>query len=86
MPPEKTADINEILNYRKAIWQAVDLLRDLPLCQRVVKEAHRILMDGVRGRNKAPGEYRRIPNWIGPPGCPIEDAHFIPISPDKLND
>jgi Fic family protein len=86
LPPEKTADINEVLNYRKAIWQAVDLLRDLPLCQRVVKEAHRILMDGVRGRNKAPGEYRRIPNWIGPPGCSIEEARFIPISPDKLND
>jgi Fic family protein len=83
---ERKADINEVLNYRKAMWHAVDLLKELPLCQRVIKEAHRVLLSGVRGNGKAPGEYRRTPNWIGPPGCELEDAKFVPISPEQLQD
>lgn len=65
---------------------AEDILKDLPLCQRIVKEAHHILLDGVRGQGKSPGEYRKIPNWIGPPGCTIEEARFVPISAEKLPD
>ena len=83
---EKKADIFEVLNYRKAIRRGIDLLNDLPLCQRVIKEAHRVLLDSVRGHGKSPGEYRRTSNWIGPPGCKIEDAKFIPISADHLPD
>ena len=86
VPEEKRNDIEEILNYRKAMWRAEELLRDLPLCQRIVKEAHGVLLDGVRGHNKAPGEYRRIPNWIGPPGCPIEESRYVPVSADRLPD
>lgn len=82
--PERTADIKEVLNYRKAMRHAVDLLKGLPLCQRVVREAHKTLLKGVRGKEKAPGEYRRGPNWIGPAGCKIEEARFVPISVDKL--
>jgi Fic family protein len=62
----------------------VKALKKLPLCQRIIKEAHSILMEGVRGKTKAPGEYRKIPNWIGPSGCSIEEARFVPISSDKL--
>jgi Fic family protein len=80
----RTADIHEVLNYRKAMGRAVELLKELPLCQRVIKEAHSILMEGVRGQGKAPGNYRKIPNWIGPPGTPIEKATYVPISGDKL--
>jgi Fic family protein len=80
----RTADIHEVLNYRKAMGRAVELLKELPLCQRVIKEAHSILMKGVRGQGKAPGEYRKIPNWIGPPGSPMEKATYVPISGDKL--
>ena len=83
---DKEADINEILNYRKGMWHATELLEELPLCQRVIKGAHRVLLEGVRGQGKSPGEYRKIPNWIGPPGCSIEDAKFIPISADKLDE
>ena len=54
------------------------------LCQRLVKKAHKILMEGVRGHGKSPGEYRKIPNWIGPSGCSIENARFIPLSADML--
>jgi Fic family protein len=81
---ERKEDINEVLNYRRAMRGAIELLKDLPLCQRVIREAHRILLEGVRGQGKSPGEYRTIPNWIGPPGCTIEGAHFVPISADKL--
>jgi Fic family protein len=80
----RTADIHEVLNYRKAMGRAVELLEKLPLCQRVIREAHSILMEGVRGHGKAPGEYRRISNWIGPPGSPIEKATYVPVSSDKL--
>ena len=73
---ERKEDINEILNYRRAMRFAIELLKDLPLCQRVIREAHGVLLEGVRGQGKAPGDYRKTPNWIGPPGCIIEQAHF----------
>jgi Fic family protein len=82
--PERREDIQEVLNYRTAMREAERLLETLPVSLRVVREAHRALLDGVRGQNKSPGEYRRIPNWIGPPGCKMEDAHFVPIGADKL--
>ena len=52
----KVADIQEVINYRRAIVNAANRLKELPLCQRVIKEAHAILLAGVRGRNKAPGQ------------------------------
>lgn len=82
----KKADIQEVLNYRKALIEATRLLRELPLSQRLMRQTHEVLMRGVRGRNKAPGEYRRIPNWIGPTGCTIEGARFVPVSADRLNE
>jgi Fic family protein len=83
---QRKEDINEVLNYRKAMWHCVDLLKDLPICQRVIKETHLVLLDNVRGHSKSPGEYRRIPNWIGPRGCTIEQARFVPISADHLDE
>lgn len=82
--PERREDIHEVLNYRAAMREAERLLAELPLSQRVICEMHRVLLDGVRGQNKAPGEYRRVPNWIGPSGCTIEQAKFVPIGADKL--
>jgi len=81
---ERKADIHEIINYRKAMRVAENMLKKLPLCQRVVKKAHRVLLSGVRGHGRSPGEYRKISNWIGPPGCSIEEAKFVPPSADKL--
>jgi len=86
IPQERKEDINEVLNYRKAMRHAINLLNELPLCQRVIKEAHQVLLSGVRGHGKGPGEYRKTSNWIGPPGCTIEEAKFVPISADKLQD
>ncbi len=84
MPEERKQDIREVLNYRWAMNRAVEMMEDLPLCGRVLKEAHRILLDSVRGHGKQPGEFRKNPNWIGPEGCAEEMAYFVPISADKL--
>lgn len=80
----KKADIHEVLNYRRALAEGIRLLGELPLSQRLVRRLHEVLMQGVRGRNKAPGEYRRVPNWIGPEGCSIEEARFVPCGADQL--
>lgn len=80
----KKADIREVLNYRAALNEATRLLETLPLSQRLIRDTHRVLMQGVRGRNKDPGEYRRIPNWIGPEGCTLEEARFVPVAADEL--
>src|SRR5690554_4921532 len=84
--PDRKADIQEVLNYRAAIRHAESMLKTFPLSQRVIRETHEVLMSGVRGTNKSPGEYRKIPNWIGPHGCTIDSARFVPISADKLPD
>jgi len=86
LPERRKEDINEILNYRRAMFEAERLLRSLPLSLRVVRRVHRVLMDGVRGQRRAPGNFRKVPNWIGPSGSPIEEARFIPISPEALRD
>lgn len=82
----KKADIREVLNYRRALNEATRLMAELPLSQRLIRQTHAVLMEGVRGRNKSPGEYRRIPNWIGPEGCTIEQARFVPCSADQVPD
>ena len=81
---ERKADIQEVLNYRKAMRVSEQMLETLPICQRVICEAHKMLLSGVRGEGKSPGAYRKIPNWIGPPGCSIDCARFVPISAEKL--
>ncbi|MFN3327224.1 MAG: Fic family protein, partial [Bryobacteraceae bacterium] len=83
---DRRNDIREVLNYRAAMRMAEKMLAEVPLSQRVIRAAHEVLLAGVRGQGKAPGEYRRIPNWIGPAGCTIEQARFVPISADKLPD
>ncbi|HAH09290.1 MAG TPA: cell filamentation protein Fic [Alphaproteobacteria bacterium] len=81
----KRADIREVMNYRVALRMAVNEMRELPLSQRLIKHMHRTLMDGVRGRNKDPGEYRRIQNWIGPGNSPISAARFVPVGAENLD-
>lgn len=84
LAPAKQADIQEIVNYRRAISYSISALETLPLTLNVIKEIHAILLDSVRGRNKTPGEFRRIQNYIGSPGAEIEDASYIPPSPDMV--
>lgn len=82
--PAQQADILEVINYRSAMREAERLLADLPWSERVVRAAHRVLMQGVRGQHKTPGDYRKTQNWIGPPGCSIEEARFVPIRTNEL--
>ncbi len=81
------ADSREVLNYRLALYAAIDILKDIPLSQRLIRQTHEVLMQGVRGHNKAPGKYRRLPDtcWIGPPGSTIETARYIPCPVEDLN-
>ncbi len=81
---EKKDDIQEIINYRKAMQRTLRLLKRIPLSQRVIKDTHRVLLESGRGQNKNPGEYRREQNYIGPPGCTIDQARFIPIEAHLL--
>ena len=83
---EKKHDIQEIVNYRKTLTLASESLVDRPITLSMVRQMHRVLMDSVRGTNKTPGEFRRDQNWIGPVGCTMEQASFVPPSPLQLTD
>jgi Fic family protein len=80
--PAKKDDINEVLNYRRALKQAEQELHELPLCNRLIKRLDATLMNGVRGHDQARGQFRTIQNYIGVYGRPIKEAHFVPIVPD----
>jgi Fic family protein len=75
---EKQRDVREVQNYVHAMEHGLKRLDDLPLSLRLIRELHAILMEGVRGERATPGEFRQSQNWIGPPGCTLDDATFVP--------
>lgn len=83
---EKYKDIQEISNYRLALFQARKYLEAYPIRLGFIRELHRTLMDSVRGQDKTPGEFRLDQNWIGKIGCSIEQATFVPPNPLQLPD
>ncbi|OOZ39371.1 cell filamentation protein Fic [Solemya pervernicosa gill symbiont] len=82
----KRDDIQEILNYRKALMLAKESVAERQIRLSLIRDLHAILMSSVRGANKEPGEFRKSQNWIGPEGCKIEEATFVPPSPLQLLD
>ena len=77
-------NVADVVNYVKATEYAIKRLNSLPLCNRLIKEAHAVLMDGVRGQEKSPGEFRHSQNWIGGNGSTLKNARYIPPHQDDM--
>jgi Fic family protein len=78
-------NVADVVNYIKATEYAIKRLNTLPLCNRLIKEAHAVLMEGVRGQEKNPGEFRHSQNWIGGQGSTLKNARYIPPNPEDMN-
>ena len=76
--------VGDVVNYIKATDYAINRLKELPLCNRLIKEAHEVLLQGVRGQNKSPGEFRHSQNWIGADGGNLQNARYIPPSVEDM--
>ena len=77
-------NVTDVVNYIRATEYALDRLKSLPLCNRLIRETHAVLMEGVRGQERNPGEFRTSQNWIGAAGCTLKTARYIPPRPDDM--
>ena len=80
----KVSDVKEVKNYVKAMEAGIKRLKDLPISVRLIREIHKILMQGVRGEQAEPGELRKSQNWIGRQGCTLNEATFVPPPIDEM--
>jgi Fic family protein len=83
-PKDNIEDIKEVVNYIKALNYGIDRLNDLPMSLRLIKEIHKILIEGTRGGSKTLGEFRKTQNWIGSIGASLNEATFVPPPPDVV--
>ena len=72
------ADVSDVVNYVRAINYAVERMKGFPLCNRLIRDTHAVLMKSVRGSEKTPGEFRKSQNWIGGAGSTLKNARYIP--------
>ncbi|MGI8775311.1 MAG: Fic family protein [Actinomycetota bacterium] len=84
--PERPVDVEEIANYVAAMNYGLDRLHELPVSLRLIREIHERLLSGVRGSERTPGEFRRSQNWIGPPGCTLAQATYVPPPVEEMKD
>ena len=78
-------DVGDVINYVRACTYAIERLKALTLCNRLLREIHEKLLAGVRGQEKNPGEFRKNQNWIGPANCTLNEARYIPPNVDDMN-
>lgn len=78
-------EVGDVINYVKACSFAIERLKTLPLCNRLLREIHEELLSGVRGEEKSPGEFRRSQNWIGAANCTLNEARYIPPNVEDMN-
>jgi len=76
--PRPESDVREVLDYVLAMEYGLDRIKTLSVSLRLIRELHQRLMEGVRGEQAAPGEFRHVQNWIGRPGCTLNEAEFVP--------
>lgn len=86
LDPQVPADAAEIVNYVRALNYGIERLDTLPLSLRLLREIHAELLEGTRGHELSPGEFRRSQNWIGPQGCTLSTARFVPPAPDAMHE
>jgi Fic family protein len=84
--PDRPKDVNEVINYVRAMNYGLERLTHLPISIRLIKEIHARLLEGVRGSHLTPGELRRSQNWIGPTGCTLAEATYVPPPSHKILD
>lgn len=78
-------EVAEVVNYIAAVNYGLERLKDLPVSLRLIREIHKELMQGVRGAERDPGEFRNQQNWIGPKGCSLAQATYVPPPPHEMN-
>ena len=83
--PAAEADVREVLNYVQALEYGLERLQTLPVSLRLLRELHERLMAGVRGERMTPGDFRRSQNWIGRPGCTLNDADYVPPPVEEMS-
>lgn len=84
LDPRKPKDVDEVVNYLDAMNYGLKRLQELPVSLRLIREIHERLLSGVRGQERLPGEFRNSQNWIGPQGCGLTDALFVPPPPAEM--
>lgn len=77
-------DVDEVVNYVRAMNYGLERLQELPLSLRLIREIHERLLQGVRGGRLTPGDFRTSQNWIGPGGCTLNEATFVPPPPEEV--
>jgi Fic family protein len=82
--PDRPRDVDEVVNYVRAMNYGLERLKELPVSVRLIREIHAELLKGVRGRHLTPGEMRNSQNWIGPGGCSLQEATFVPPPPHEV--
>ena len=84
LAPDRPQDVKEVVNYVRAMNHGLARLPELPVSVRLIREIHAELLRGVRGSHLTPGEVRTSQNWIGPTGCTLNEASFVPPPPHEI--